>query len=163
MGVGVGRGHHTLAMKMQSDKNRTPCSRTFDLWTPCPAHLVFLRELQVVVGLEELRVLGQLGDGDGGVVHHTCSSRKTPRKDPPGGRREGGGSPLAKQTRNSETATSSAKVLASFRRTPGISHKEKQSKSEGTRPELEDFCAHVCRPEADLETDQSADLELRVC
>lgn len=40
----------------------------------CPTHLIFLRELQIVVGLEELCVLGQLGDGDGGVVHHACSS-----------------------------------------------------------------------------------------
>lgn len=68
-------------MKIQSDRNQYPCSRTSDL---CPTHLIFLRELQIVVGLEELCVLGQLGDGDGRVIHHTCSSNKN-KKDPPRG------------------------------------------------------------------------------
>lgn len=116
---------------------------TFDL---CPAHLVFLRELQVVVGLEELCVLGQLGDGDGGVVHHTCSSRQTPRKDPPGGG-EGGESvsKADKELRNSDICCSCSDgtelSVGKLQKKTVNSHKEKQSKSEGTRPELKDFCS----------------------
>lgn len=70
-------------MKMQSDRNQYPCSRTFDL---CPTHLIFLRELQIVVGLEELCVLCQLGDGDGRVIHHTCSSNKNKKVPARGGK-----------------------------------------------------------------------------
>lgn len=70
----------------------------------CLAHLIFLRELQIVVGLEELCVLCQLGDGDGWVIHHTCSSKRNTQERPTQGR-EKEESPLAKWKRNSKTAT----------------------------------------------------------
>lgn len=40
------------------------------------AHLVLLREPQVVVGFQQLNVLCQLADGDGRVAHHPCDSVK---------------------------------------------------------------------------------------
>lgn len=40
------------------------------------AHLVLLGEPQVVVGFEQLDVLGQLADGDGRVAHHSCDNNK---------------------------------------------------------------------------------------
>lgn len=36
-------------------------------------YLILLGELQVVVGLQQLRVLSELRDGDRRVVHHTCA------------------------------------------------------------------------------------------
>lgn len=46
---------------------------TSDLWPTLPTHLILLGELQVVIGLEELRVFCQLWDGDWRMIHHTCS------------------------------------------------------------------------------------------
>lgn len=55
-------------------------SRTFNPRTFWLTHLIFLGELEIVVGLEEFGVFGQLCDGDGRMIHHTCSSEKKREK-----------------------------------------------------------------------------------
>lgn len=55
-------------------------SRTFNPRTFWLTHLIFLGELEIVVGLEELGVFGQLCDGDGRMIHHTCSLEKNERR-----------------------------------------------------------------------------------
>lgn len=36
------------------------------------SHLILLGESQVVIGFQQLYVLGQLADGNGRVAHHSC-------------------------------------------------------------------------------------------
>lgn len=46
-----------------------------------PAHLVLLGQLEAVVGLEAVSVLGHVGDGDGRVTEHACGkSTSMPRE-----------------------------------------------------------------------------------
>lgn len=55
-------------------------SSVFSQQTMICLHLVLLGEPQVVVGFQQLNVLGQLVDGDRRVAHHSCRGSQHQRK-----------------------------------------------------------------------------------
>lgn len=135
-------------MKMQSDRNQYPCSRTFDLWTFVPLTSYSCESFRLSLALRSSVCSASSEMGMGGWFIIPAHQTKTINIHPGEEKEE---SPLAKQKNNSKTLTTgdlpwTQRWNTNFSAWEACEehsefHTKKKKNSDWTRPELKEFCS----------------------